>query len=98
MESAVRRPVDRMRKRQNQKAKRGAALLCLVAVFLLEAPFARAAWLASAAGCCTPNHCSIPAHHHKNAPDRNEMLMNCGHDLSEMSECKISCRKTSEGT
>lgn len=85
-----------MQMKQNLWTSKCAALICLFAVVLLQAPFARAAWLSSSMACCNSDHCSIPAHHHKNVPAKSEMPMDCGHNMSHMSDCKISCCKTSE--
>lgn len=52
-------------------------------------------------GCCMTDKCSIPGHHHKSQPpqtQQNDMPMDCGHDMSQMSHCKMSCCKTSNET
>ena len=82
--------------KRERKARRVAAWACLIAVALLYAPFASAAWQASRANCCTSGHCTIPSHHHKSIPGRDEIPMDCGHDISQMSDCKMSCCKTTE--
>jgi len=78
--------------------KRWAALVCLAAVFLLQAPFARAAWLSSSMACCMGDHCPVPGHHHKSATSENAMPMDCGHNMSHMSDCKISCCNAADET
>jgi len=78
--------------------KKWAALVCLAAVFSLQAPFARAAWLSSSMACCMGDHCSVPGHHHKSATSENAMPMDCGHDMSRMSDCKISCCNAADET
>ena len=88
----------RMRNRQNHWTRRLAALVCLLAVLLLQAPFARAAWLSSSMGCCMSDHCPIPGHHHKNAPAKDDMPMDCGHGMKHQADCKISCYKTTDET
>lgn len=75
-----------------------AAIFCLLAVVLLQAPFARAAWISSSMGCCMGDHCPIPGHHHKSANAETEMPMDCGHDMSHMSDCKISCCNAADET
>ena len=87
-----------MQKKQNHWMRQLAALVCLVAVLLLQAPFARASWLAVASNCCMGDHCPIPGHHHKTQPAKEEMPMDCGHDMSKMSDCKIYCCKTIDET
>jgi hypothetical protein len=81
-----------------QLAKRWAAVFCLLAVVLLQTPFARAAWLSSGVACCMGDHCGVPGHHHKNAAAEKEMPMDCGHNMSHRSDCKISCCKTADET
>jgi hypothetical protein len=87
-----------MRNRHNHWLRKAAALVCLLAVVLLQAPFARAAWMSSAMNCCLGDNCPIPGHHHKNANAENEMPMDCGHNTGKMSDCKISCCKTTGET
>jgi hypothetical protein len=82
----------------DSRKRKLAAILCLLAVVLLEAPFARAAWISSTMGCCMGDHCLIPSHHHKSANAQNEMSTDCGHNVSRMSDCKISCCKTTDET
>jgi hypothetical protein len=87
---------------QNVKtARRWKALVCLLAVLLLQAPFARAAWMSSSMACCMDDQCKIPGHHHKGQTQQtrqNDMPMNCDHGMSTMSDCKMSCCKTSDDT
>jgi len=87
-----------MRNRQNHWTRRLAALVCLLAVLLLQAPFARAAWQSSSMGCCMSRHCPIPGHHHKNAHAKEDMPMDCGHGMNHQADCKISCCKTTDET
>lgn len=87
---------------QNDKTvRRWRGLVCLLAVLLLQAPFARAAWMSSSMACCMGDQCKIPSHHHKSQTQRtqqNEMPMDCDHDVSKMSDCKMSDCKTSAET
>jgi hypothetical protein len=86
-----------MAKSAIQGRKKWAAVVCLLAVVMLQAPFARAAWLSSSKACCMRDHCPVPDHHHhKNAT--SEMPMDCGHNMSRTSDCKISCCKTADET
>jgi hypothetical protein len=69
-------------------------------VVLLQAPFAQAAWISSMA-CCMTDRCTVPSHHHDSQskqPQQADMPMDCGHDMSQMSDCKMSCCKTSDET
>jgi len=80
------------------RSRKLAALVCLLAVLLLQAPFARAAWLSSSMACCMGDHCPVPGHHHKNASSGNDAPMDCGHNMSHMSNCKISCCNLADET
>ncbi len=83
--------------RQNSKASTLAAIACLLAVLLLQAPFASAVWLYTST-CCMGDHCPIPSHHHKAATDNSEMPMDCGHHSAKMADCKISCCNSTDDT
>jgi len=87
-----------MHSKTNSRKRKLAAIFCLLAVVLLQAPFARAAWISSAMGCCMGDHCPIPGHHHNIANAETEMPMDCGHNMSKVSHCKISCCKTADET
>ena len=65
---------------------------------LLQAPFVRAAWLSSSMACCMGDHCPVPGHHHTSATSENAMPMDCGHNMSHMSDCKISCCNAADET
>src|ERR1700674_4926193 len=69
------------------------AWFCLVAAFLLFAPFAGAAWSAHAAACCTGDHCPIPEHHHSKAPAHGA---DCKHQTGGMTACTMSCCQNAE--
>ncbi|MBS1866050.1 MAG: hypothetical protein JSS69_09040 [Acidobacteria bacterium] len=90
-----------MVRQENKTTGKWKGLVCLFAVLLLQAPFARAAWISSAMACCMGDQCPVPSHHHKSHPkqtQQNDMPMDCGHDTSKMSDCKMSCCKTSDET
>jgi hypothetical protein len=70
-----------------------AAWSCLLAVALLYAPLAGAAWSSRAMACCTEDHCNVPRHHHQKKPTQSE----CGHDLCGLSDCSISCSQNPDG-
>ena len=67
------------------------ASLCLLAVVLLYAPFAVAAWPARSMACCTEDHCPIPEHHHRKAPAAPSTAEDCGHNMSGLTACTMSC-------
>jgi|SRR5579859_4916346 len=79
-------------------ARKAAAWICLLAILLLQAPFARAVWVSAAINCCMDDHCPIPGHHHKSAPPKDDMPMDCGHEMKHHADCKISCCKTADET
>jgi hypothetical protein len=70
-----------------------AACVCMLAVVLLFAPYAGAAWMSHSMDCCTGDHCDIPQHHHKKAP----VHADCDHG-SGASECTMSCCQDEERT
>jgi hypothetical protein len=67
------------------------ASLCLLAVVLLYAPFAAAAWTARGMACCAGDHCPIPQHHHQKAPVGPDVAEDCGHNLGGLTACSMSC-------
>lgn len=68
----------------------------MLAVALLYAPLAAAVWAAQTMSCCTGNYCPIAAHHHQNAPAEPAQEMNCGHEMSMLMSCTMSCCQTTE--
>jgi len=73
-----------------------AAWLCLFAVALLYAPMAGAVLLAYGMDCCAGGFCNIPEHHHHKSQaafSRELAPIDCGHDMSGMSSCTMSCCK-----
>jgi hypothetical protein len=72
------------------------ASICLLAVVLLYAPLAGAAWSSYQMACCTSGQCPIPAHHHQKNPAAPANHMDCGHDMSGMMACSMSCCHDSE--
>jgi hypothetical protein len=65
------------------------AWVCLLAVGLLLAPFAEAAWSAHAAACCTKDHCPIPEHHHSKTPAHTP---DCEHQSgAAFTDCNMNC-------
>jgi hypothetical protein len=72
------------------------AWVCLLAIGLLYAPLGGAAWASRAMACCTGDHCNIPEHHHQKTSPHPAADTNCGHDMSGMSECSMSCCQNPE--
>lgn len=70
--------------------------ICLVAVVLLYAPLAGAAWSSYQMACCMSGQCPIPAHHHQKNPTAPANHMHCEHDMSGMMACSMSCCHDSE--
>jgi len=78
------------------------ALACLLAIAVLYAPLAAAAFSPSVMACCTSGFCNIPRHHHKSAPATSEAAAasheDCGHDMAAkmagMSDCSMDCCQT----
>jgi len=67
------------------------ASFCLLVVVLLYAPLAGAAWSSYQSACCMSGQCPIPAHHHQKTPAALANQMDCGHDMSGMMACSMSC-------
>src|SRR6266852_1310085 len=67
------------------------ASICLLMVALLYAPLAGAAWSSYQMACCRSGQCPIPAHHHQKTPAAPANHMDCGHDMSGMMACSMSC-------
>jgi hypothetical protein len=71
--------------------------ICLLAVALMYAPLAGAAWLVNS-DCCAAGFCKVPAHHQAGhgaahtqqmaSPDRE---MKCEHDGNGRMACSMSC-------
>jgi hypothetical protein len=80
-----------MTTRHQNRSRSFYSIACLLAVVLLYAPLAAAAWSSYAAGCCTSNQCPIKEHHHHQSPAAPENHMDCGHELSGMTACTMSC-------
>jgi len=64
-----------------------AEYFCLLAVGILFAPYAGAAWMSRGMDCCTGDHCNIPQHHHRNPPAHAD----CDHNSGGLTACTISC-------
>jgi len=77
--------------RDQHRRRSISASICLFVVVLLYAPLAGAAWSSYQSACCTSGQCSIPAHHHQKTPAAPANQMDCGHDMSGMMACAMSC-------
>jgi hypothetical protein len=86
-------PVSSLKQKRPRTA---AAWFCLLAVALLHAPLAGAALLAYGVDCCVGGFCNVPEHHHHKQPpaaSQHSAPMDCGHDMSGMTSCSMSCCK-----
>jgi hypothetical protein len=85
-----------MTRRRHQRATVISACMCMLAVALLYAPLAAAVWAAQTMACCTGDHCPIAAHHHHKAPAEPAHEMDCGHGMSSLMSCTMSCCETTD--
>jgi hypothetical protein len=82
--------------RKQKRVRTAAAWVCLLAVALLYAPLAGAALLAHGLDCCAGGFCTIPEHHHHKpqpAASQETARMDCGHEMSGLTSCSMSCCK-----
>jgi len=77
--------------REQQRWRSISAVICLFVVVLLYAPVAGAAWSSYQSACCMSGQCPIPGHHHQKTPAAPANHMDCGHDMSGMMACAMSC-------
>jgi hypothetical protein len=98
-------------RRNHNRQRRLGALACLLAILLLYAPIAAAAFAPSSMACCAAGFCNIPKHHHKKASTNPDTATthesgheDCGHDMAAkvtgqmpgMSDCSMDCCQTHE--
>jgi hypothetical protein len=88
---------------REKRVRTAAAWICLLAVALLYAPLASAALIANGLDCCAGGYCNIPEHRHHQrqlghghhgapaAPSQNSAPMDCGHEMSGLTSCSMSC-------
>ena len=85
-----------VRAKRQERIRTTAAWFCLLAVALLYAPLAGAALLAHGVDCCLGGFCNVPEHHHhkqKSVSSQESSPIDCGHDMSGITPCKMSCCK-----
>jgi len=85
-----------MRTASENRRRSLTASLCLLAMIMLYAPLAGAAWSSYQMACCASGQCKIPEHHHHKIPVAPANHMDCGHDMGGMMECAMSCCHDSE--
>ena len=84
--------------RARLRRRKISAAICLLVVVLLYAPLAGAAWSSIQSACCMSGQCSIASHHHHKAPASPSNHMDCGHDMSGMIACSMSCCRDSDSS
>jgi hypothetical protein len=67
------------------------ASICLLVVVMLYAPLAGAAWSSYQSACCASGQCAIPGHHHQKTPAAPSNHTDCGHEMSGIMACAMSC-------
>jgi hypothetical protein len=84
------------------------ALACLLAIAVLYAPLAAAAFSPSLMECCANGFCNIPKHHHKSnaatyrdsSATRESGHEDCGHGMvgkrADLNDCSMDCCQTHE--
>jgi hypothetical protein len=82
--------------RRQNRSRSFFAAICLLAVALLYAPLAAAAWSSYATACCGSDQCPIKEHHHQQSPAPPENHMDCGHEMARLSACTMSCCQNSD--
>lgn len=87
----VRVEVRSVTRRDNIRARVTAAWICLVALAFLYAPLAAAALVAHGLDCCAGGYCPVREHHHHKQTPASEAPMDCGHDMSGITACSMSC-------
>jgi hypothetical protein len=78
----------------------------LLAIAVLYAPLAAAAFSPSVMACCTGGFCNIPKHHHKSnatsKPDSAASNEDCGHNMSGqtsgINDCSMDCCQEHEAS
>lgn len=68
-----------------------AAWICLIAVAFLYAPLAGAALIAHGMDCCVGGYCPVREHHHHKQASAPKGPTDCGHEMSGMKACSMSC-------
>jgi hypothetical protein len=81
---------------RRNRARVVSASICLLAVVLLYTPMVAAVWTVHTMSCCTGDHCPISGHHHQKSSAAPAHHMNCGHEMSSMMACSMSCCQTTD--
>src|SRR5258708_1088708 len=82
---------DDMQTARHNRRRSISASICLLVVVLLYAPLAGAAWSSYQSACCTSGQSPVPPHHHQKTPAVPANDMDCGHEMSGMMACSMSC-------
>jgi hypothetical protein len=77
--------------RRQNRSRFFCSIACLLAMALLYAPLAAAAWSSYQAACCSAGKCPIKGHHHHQTPAAPENHMDCVHEMFGMTACSMSC-------
>jgi hypothetical protein len=77
--------------RHQNRTRYFCSITCWLAVVLLYAPLAAAAWSSYQSACCASGECPIKGHHHHQSPSAPEKQMDCGHEMFGMTACSMSC-------
>jgi len=80
-----------VKNRFHNRSRSFLAAFCLLAVALLYAPLGAVAFSAYANSCCTSGQCPIKGPHQHHAPAAPEHAMDCGHEMTGMTTCSMSC-------
>ena len=70
---------------------------CMLAVVLVYAPFAAAAFSALGMPCCAGSQCPISGHHHGQTAPTSDDSADCDHGMGTgMTACSMSCCRTTD--
>ena len=73
-----------------------AAAICMFAFLLIYAPVASATFMVVTGSCCAGDQCPIHGHHHSAQHGNSDVAMDCGHEMSTMQSCTMSCCQDSQ--
>lgn len=69
--------------------------ICMLALVLVYAPIASATLVVATGACCDGDRCPIHGNHHS-APKTEETGTDCGHHISQLQSCSLSCCQNAE--